>query len=502
MGKKAKRAAKLEKKTLKSAKPVSRAVRRYERPRNLNGGPITTGSGRYERIPHALADLRSSCSHLVHTNPHAAAAIRIWTTHTVGSGIRAAFSKVAGAAAYDADHYAWANSTDCDYEGRLNLYGIQYVAVRCQREKGEAFIVVHDGKAENDYRPKFQVIDPDVLDPSATPKYKGNSVFDGIEVRKSGQIVGYHLLFVDHQGVQEKVFVYADHMIHLMEVEMPGQMRGIPSGVTVLMRAQIHDAFFQAVLTKAHSDACFGLAFKKGPRPDEEADMGGALSQLADDTEDDGYGSAYPRPAGLTPGMMIELDYDEEVQVINPASMGGYDSFVKLSREDIATGYGVPYAWLTSDASRSNYGNSKAVNVDFYTRVDAFRSNFLYPALFRMERIYRDAYELRTGANLDGMDVKLIAPKRIALEPAKEALEMATLLVTGGITWRDYIYLQGKDPDVQRAELKRERAELAEDGIVLKFGTELVGHLSEAVAAIEHNEAAEKKSSEDDASGD
>ena len=260
--------------------------------------------------------------------------------HTVGSGIRFAFSKHPGARAYDADFFDWATTTACDYEGRRNIYGLEHAAVRIQKEKGESILILRDGKADDGYRPKIQLVDPDALDPSASPKYKGNVVVDGIEVRRSGAVVGRHFLFIDDFGMQEREFVFDDHTIHLFELESAGQLRGIPAGATVISRVQIHDGLFSSVMAKAWVEACFGVAITRPEMIDGEDVGNGVMDDLNGDSEE--YEVGFQRPAGLNPGLLFDLDAGQKIETINPSSLGGYDSYIRMSREDIAAGYGVP----------------------------------------------------------------------------------------------------------------------------------------------------------------
>ncbi|VDS10050.1 Phage portal protein, lambda family [Paracoccus haematequi] len=447
--------------------PAKRATRNYRPPVDLNGDPIMQHS-RFERIPSALGSLRGAARNLVHTNPNASRATEVRVEHSIGTGIRYAFS---GAPGYDSRFFTWATTTECDYEGQLTLYAIQDLFCRSIVEAGEGIIILRDGKAKDGYLPKLQVVDPDLLDATATPKYPDNRVVQGIEIKPSGMVIGFHFSFDSGQGNRWQEFVHADHVIHAFERKWPGQLRGIPAGVQVLTKVEALEAFITAALAKARIECCLGVAVVRKPTMDD-GQSNPLFDQLASQQAAD---PDYERPTHLSPALIFDVEAGADVKAITPSSSGGYEAYIRINREDIAAGYGVPYSFMTGDVSRANFASSKVALEAFYKTIERFQANTLFPAFQRIELYFREAYELAVGVDLSHLDVTLIPPSRVSFEPAKDMQARAQRMSIGTMTWRQACYAEGIDPDVQYAELRREQTLFAQDGMTFNFGGFLVG---------------------------
>lgn len=434
-------------------------TRRYRAPldKTSPGGWLPAG-GSVERAPAALPLIRSRARDLAHNNPYASRAISVLTSHTVGSGIR--FS-IRGDSDYETAFRDWSSSTDCDFEGRLNLYGIQSVALRTMFEAGDAFIVIRQARTAAGLRPTLQLVDPDQLDESASPRGgSDHKVIAGVEVDKSGRIAGYHLRADLELGNSKSEYVRASDVVHLFEQIHPGQLRGIPRGAQALVKAATVDSFLAAALAKARVEACFS-AFITSPGLD---DTQGLIGEIDDS------GDEYVIPEMLEPGTIIPLPEGTDVKLAVPTPSGGLRDYVEIGLQAVSVAYGVTYAQLSGDVSKANFSSEKTSRLEFYRGIDALRAHFVMPALSRVEQAFRAAYEASEGRDVEAR-VSMTAPGRESIEPTKDATADMTALRAGGMTYAQYCLSRGLDPEDQLLAIAAERKRMKELGVGLVYAT-------------------------------
>lgn len=414
------------------------------------------GTGKVERVPSALRHIRARARDLAHNNPHAARAVSILTSHTVGRGIRYA---IRGDDDYAQQFRAWAASTRCDYDGQLDLYGLQAILIRTMFEAGEGLAIVRDvyDPATKKLYPQYQIVDPDLLDASASPHFGGGKVFSGVEIDARGHVKGYHIR-PDGEAYKSQ-FIAAENVIHIYERVLPGQLRGIPRGTQALVRAHATDQFMTAALARARVEACMSV-FIKTDRTD------GTGGMIGEEIDEDG-GERYEQ---MEPGLIAYLNAGEEISVVNPSSAGGLIDYIKVSLQSVAVSYSCTYSQISGDLAGHNFSSEKAGRIEFNRSIDSVREHYIMPGLRIFELRFRSAFAASENRDID-VDVSLTAPGRESIEPAKDALADMTAMAAGGMTFGQYCRSRGLDPDEQLNELIAERKKFEDAGITLKFGS-------------------------------
>ena len=246
-------------KTRGGSKKISKRAYRAPRADHIDGNFAPRGG--WERSPADLSLIIRRARDLAHNNPFAARAISTLTSYLVGTGIRIA---VNGDPQYAARYRKWSESPAVDYDGHLDLAGHTSLAARTAMEAGNSFTIVREVEDENgDVWPQLQAVDPELLAPSAAPKYPGNRIVFGAEVNPTtGLVVGFHFFeFFDPMTSQSRTFfVAAKDVIHVFEKLYPGQIMGIPRGSQALTHAADMDQTIQTVLIKMKTEACLGAA--------------------------------------------------------------------------------------------------------------------------------------------------------------------------------------------------------------------------------------------------
>lgn len=432
---------------------LKRRAFRPPRDKSVAGGWIPSTASQ-DHAPAALPRIRSAARDLAQNNPYAMRAVSVLTAHSVGTGIRASMS---GDPDFEAAFEDWAGSTRADREGRLSFYGVQHLAARTMYEAGDALIVMRDVRTPDGLTLTLQVVDPEQLDSGAAPQARENKVHQGVEVDRSGRIVGYHVKMSLEE--MRSVFIPRRDAVHMLEILYPGQVRGVPRGAQALSRANGVDSFMSTALARAKVEACL-TAFVTTT----EADGGGGLIGAEDDEDQGGY---LP-PENLEPGMIVPLNPGEDVKVAQPPTSGGMADYVKIGLQAVAVSYGTTYDAISGDLEKVNFSSQKAGRLEFNRNIDSVRAHTIFPALRKIVRRFSDVYEANTGLK-PRPKISFVAPGRESVEPLKDAQTLNLELQAGVKTWSQAVRERGHDPDEQIAEIAALKSKFADAGLSFKL---------------------------------
>lgn len=417
----------------------------------------------------ALAPLRELARDLRRNNGWAKRGVQAIVNNTVGWGIMAKPSDRSDARAKAALKIwdAWATSTACDYDGRLDFYGLQRLAMECIAESGEVLIIkqpanTSDGLGQIPMR--IHVVEPDYIDTNRNGIVGdlGGPVIDGVEFDKFGRRVAYWLYTV-HPGSQrlwtqkfQSIRTPADRVLHIFRVDRPGQIRGASWLAPAITRLKDYDDYEDAELMQQKVAACFG-AFVTDM--DGTAPPLGALAQTTTDSDGSQIES-------LEPGHIEYLQPGKTVTFATPPQSSSPE-FSKRVLRRIAMSMGVTYEDLTGDYSQVNFSSARMARIAHWANVHEWREHMLIPQMCR--GVWAWAMELASAFNNWPTipTAAWTAPPMPILEPDKEGLALNRLVRGGFLTWRQSIRQLGEDPDEQLAEIKRFNEEVDEAGIVL-----------------------------------
>lgn len=442
-------------------------ARHYEA---AQGGRRTSGWSKFSTDANvangpALGQLRELSRDLRRNNGWAKRGIQTIVNNTVGWGILPTpgdRSRARSEAALEI-WKEWARSTSCDFDGRLNFYGLQRLAMECIAESGEVLIVRQPAAvADNLAIPmRLQVLEPDYLDTSrnglSTPE--GGKVIDGVEFDKQGRRVAYWL-FTSHPGGQrlmttkfESVRTPADRVLHVYRVDRPGQVRGVPWLASAITRLKDLDDFEDAELIQQKMAACFG-AFV--------TDMDGAGTAIGAESTDD---SGDPIEQ-LQPGHIAYLPPGKTVTFATPPRAQDSSFSVRVLRR-IAASMGVPYEELSADYSQVNYSSARMARLAHWSNIHEWREHMLIPQF--CGGVW--CWAMQLVAAFEGWPTapcaEWVGPPMPILEPDKEGLAYQRLVRIGAMTWGQMVRELGYDPIAQLAEIKDYNAKLDAAGIQL-----------------------------------
>ncbi len=436
------------------ARAVAEALstRRYEA---AQPGRRTTGwhrdSGDVNAVNGtAIRELRMHARDLIANNAWAEKGVETITGNTVGWGI---VPKAPGAVM---DLWKkWAETTDCDADGRLTFSGLQELALRTVVSDGEILIRRRWRRPSDGFAVPMQIqlLEADFLDTAKEGSTPTGKIVQGVEFDKVGFRLGYWL-FPVHPGsgdlAGESKFVPASEVVHIFRGLRPGQIRGVSWFAQTITPLKDFDEFEDAQLMRQKIAACFAGFV-------EDAEGGGSAIGTESDEN--------PALEELGPGMIQYLPSGKRITFGNPPTVTD-DGFSTRTLRKIAAGLRVAYEDLTGDYSQVNFSSARMARISHWSHVYKWRHNMLIPQM--CVPIWAWFAE---AASLVDVDVpaaaEWTAPPMPMIEPDKEGLAISRLVRNGVMTFGQMVREQGGDPEAHFTEYAADLAMLKAKGIKL-----------------------------------
>lgn len=406
-----------------------------------------------------LASLRENARDLVRNNPYAESALSTIADHTVGWGIRAK-PEPENKPALEA-WQAWADSTDCDADGRHDFAGLQKLVIRTVVESGELLVRRRFRRLEDGFALplQLQVMDPDFLDTTKDTLLKGgpgNLIIQGVEFDGIGRRVAYWL-FRDHPGSGlpgslTSQRIPASEILHIFKPIRPGQVRGVSWFAPVLLRFKDFDEFEDATLMKQKIAACLAVL---------TSDVDGSASALG--TVD----PTHPLVDSLEPGMIANIAPGRDVKIVDPPQARDYDGYSKTVLRAIATGLGVTYEDITGDYQDLPFSAARMSRLRHWARVEDWRWRIVIPQF--CEPVWRWAMEAAVimGKASGTPGVEWSAPPPPMVDPVNEGLAIQRNVRAGIQSLSDALRERGMDPKTVFNEIAADNRQLDSLGIIL-----------------------------------
>lgn len=421
----------------------------------------------------AIRELRMHARDLVRNNSWAKRPVKVIANNVVGWGI------VPQPSSDDAElnqeaallWKRWADSTECDPEGRLTFYALQHLVMRTVVISGECLVRFRPRlpKDKLSIPLQLQVLEPDYLDASkqAPTSEAGGPIIYGVEFDLIGRRAAYWL-FPQHPGgllaTQESKRIPASEVVHVSYQERPHETRGVSWFGSAIVNLKDLDEYEDAELMRQKIAACFS-AFV--------TDMDGVGSPLG------AVDSANPKIERLEPGMIIDLPPGKSVSFGNPPSTAS-DNFTTRNLRKIAAGLGVTYEDLTGDYSQVNFSSARMGRLAHQGHVVDWQWNMLVPQLCRP--VWDRAMSEAAGAGeISGVPTaNWSVPAIPMIEPDKEILALMRAVRTGAMTFDDMLREQGKDPAEHWSQYSANLKLLDSLGIKLDSDTRAVSQTGQA----------------------
>lgn len=407
----------------------------------------------------SLSRVRNNARDLVRNNPYGRRAVEIFASKAIGTGIRARWPSKAPQAVWN----RWVKR--CDFDGQLDLYGLEALVARGQFESGEMLVrrvYSPDWKAEvaaGIVPLKLQVLEPDFIDASKWGASGENMIVSGIEINRSGQRAAYWL-FDSHPGeqggsiYQSKRYPASD-ILHFYEKRRAGQMRDVSRFAASMMRMRGMDEWQEAVLVKKKIESCF-VGWVEGGSSSRPLGEGETSAETGRRTET------------FSPGMIIYGGQGEKITFGQPSSSDD-STYTSDELHAIAVGCGLTYEQLTGDLSKVNFSSIRAGVQDFRDLIDAWRWIYFIPMTMSngIEQWFLEA--AWTSGLLRSRNYEAIwtAPRWPYIQPVDDIQARKEEIRAGLTSTSASIREAGEDPEEVEDEISEERARWKRKGIAV-----------------------------------
>lgn len=330
----------------------------------LTAGWVAGSTGPNAEVDAARVTLRDRSSDLKRNNSLAARALSVMSSALVGDGIR----PQAATGREDVDRVLmelWDQmGLEVDSNGRVDVYGMQRMAVDAWLERGEVFLRRRWRRPEDGQLLPYQVqvLEADYLaDTTWSPlRQQDEALQYGIELDAIGRRRAYRM-YRQHPNETtslggaglDTVMVPASEVSHVYQAQRPGQLRGVPWLAAVMLDLRDLDDLEHVEIVRQKMQACL-MAVRKTPSLDPVG--------LSDGVEQDDDGDWLET---MRPGMIAKLPDGEDVQFLAPQQFGGFAESVQHYQRVVAVGAQVPYELLTGDLSQVNYASIRAGDLEF-----------------------------------------------------------------------------------------------------------------------------------------
>ncbi|HCE09760.1 MAG TPA: phage portal protein [Oxalobacteraceae bacterium] len=338
-----------------------------------------------------LLALRNRARDLVRNNPHASKALRVLTNNIVGSGITA-LARTPDAAINKKIDALWKRFVEeCDFNGQLDFYGLQRLAIRAMLEGGDTITRLRPVTNKKFAIPlKLQLLESDYLDHRKNGIIEGGKrVQQGIEFDSEGQRSAY-FLFRDHPG--EAPFnipnsyisdrVPASTILHLYEIQRLGQIRGASWFAPGMIKARELDTYEEAELVRKRIEACVAAIVIGG---DDENEMGITTSQANNGASDSGpsiVDSSGNKVEQFEPGLIAYARGGKDVKFTQPSVSRDYDAYKSSQLRSIAAAWDVTYEHLSGDLRGVNFSSIRIGLNEFRRSIEAMQWLTAVPMFF------------------------------------------------------------------------------------------------------------------------
>lgn len=379
----------------------------------------------------------------------------------------------------------WADSKNCDAAGLNDFYGLQQLAFLSQLQSGDVFALLPIIQRKfSPYDLKVNLVEADRC--SSPNLADTEKIRSGVELDNDGMIVAYHfskrhpgsgLSYLGGDQSWTRVLARGEksgryNVLHLIESERPGQLRGVPIIAPVIEALKQLDRYTEAELTAAAVQAMFTVFIESELDNPEE---GFGIKPPDIDEDDEEYAQ---EDIKLGAGAVQFLNPGEKANFADPTRPNpNFDPFVTAILRQIGSALEIPYELLTKHFT-SSYTASRAALLEAWKM---FRMRRTWLAKAFCQPIYEEWFvEAVTKGRIDAPGIfsdpaifraytkaEWHGPSQGLLDPVKEVGAAVTRMEHNLSTAeRETAELTGGQYELNVRQRAREKAMLAKYGLI------------------------------------
>ena len=386
---------------------------------------------------------------MLRNNPRVVRAVSLIANHTVQGGVRPVVVMKSGESQKARDRIQGLIddhlfTTAIDADGRVDLFGLQRLAMMTIPTSGEVLLRRRLRRKEDGLPLPFQVqmLEGDFLASDRDGIRNGIEIADGIEYAATRRRVAYHL-YSAHPGGQfgggAVRRVTADNIAHSYMLTRPGQMRGVSWLAPVMAELQMVHKFMQATLDRQNVAAMFAGVLKRGA--EVENDGKGFDDQLHE----------------LASGSIFEIDGDEELTFSDPPNAESAPTVIDLVDRVIAAGLNLSYESFTASYRGVNYTGGRMGRMDNDPAIKSFQQQLIVnQQMAPLAGWFKEAVYLQTLIEPTDYHIKWTAPERPVVDPTKDFAAMKIEREIGLNSRGGQLRAMGRDAAAVEDEIRQE----------------------------------------------
>lgn len=349
---------------------------------------------------------------------------RLYANNVIGSGIQVTLTTKNGFNTKPAEEIfeEWFDSTDCDFQGRTNGYGLQWLWAATVAESGGVLIRRVIDKSKK-FPLQFQTFDQSSLYNTGRMELKGGGyLLDGMRFSKLGKLVAFRIKKNTMFGYNGDPWVeYSTSEVeYIYDWDSPDKHAGITVMHAVAKTLQEREDLKYSKLEQQKIASCFALFITNAETPvgEEIVDADGQRKTEI------GRGTIH-----------YESGEDVSVNSVAPPKADNSTEMERRIDRDIAAGSMFTYEQVTGDMSQVNHSSARVARSEMYLDVDHLQQHVFKPRIMNMLRIWwLDIYRLKFGPFTCGF--QLTMPVRASVNPMEE-LEVTIRKVRAGFLTPD-----------------------------------------------------------------
>ena len=346
----------------------------------------------------------------------------------------------------------WADTSVCDYEGNLNLYGIQNTIIKEASASGNCFAIrKYVRRKKGNVLPfKIQVLGYEYL--AKNMRDETNNIFSGIKYDKNNRPVSYFFykelplsnnttIGFGQSYSTETVEIEAKDVAHIFDITRPAQKLGVSWFAPVINTLRDIQLFEEARLKQQQLQAGYALYVETDGEPED-------------------FGMDADRSMEIVPGQVQFLNPGEKIVSPERTSTSDDVDFLTTMNKRLARGCNVPYEEFAQDYERINFTSGKMSRMTFDRFVASKQMNMFIPQFCdKLDLWLTEAY-MREGilmvSQLGNFAIKHVPPRREMVDPVKESMALKTLVDNRFMSRQEAIQQLGFDYMDVMAEIEED----------------------------------------------
>lgn len=355
----------------------------------------------------------------------------------------------------------WCHPENCDVTGRLCFCEILKMAVRRMLVDG-GLLIVAAYTGDKRFPLQLQIKEVDELN-SGVLFHEGNQVVGGVEVNSYNKPIAYHFTVYDVYGETGRtVRIPADRVIYLNKIKRTSQVREISGFANILSRLRDLNQFLNAVSVKERILACLSVFVKK---------VNPAGGVWRNQKTDKATGAKRKK---LAPGMIMELDAGDEIQVVNPSGQASNTKdMATILLRAFSSALGLSYEATSRDMSQVNYSSARQNLIEDRESYKEWQHYLTEHLCRRVYQWWMDSCVMAGTLKIPDYfsspekytECKWIAKGMSWIDPVKEVNANKIALETNQITLQEVAAEQGKDWRAILEQRAREKQLIRELGL-------------------------------------